>query len=152
MEIEKLHSVDEIQKQSFKAESLILEALSRLILEDESLINIEIKENFLIYGDMNYLSLALKNLIDNAIKYTDEYPIEIIADIDIISVKNKGKELKHDISYYLEAFTQEEGSRASKGYGLGLNIVKKIIDRHNMELLYEYKDSSHIFSFSFKRR
>jgi len=151
LEIEKLHAVGDIKKDVFKVETLILEALSRLILEDESIINIDIKNDFLIDGDLNYLSLALKNLIDNAIKYTSEYPIYVIADTDVVTVKNKGNKLTHDILYYLEAFTQEEDSRSSKGYGLGLNIVKKIIDKHQATLSYEYVDNYHSFSFYFKK-
>jgi len=146
LEIEKLHSVDEVKKDLFKVETLILESLSRLILEDESLINIEIKDNFLIENDLNYLSLALKNLIDNAIKYTTEYPVYIVAQTNNVTVKNKGEKLTNDISYYLEAFTQEENSRSSKGYGLGLNIVKKIVEKHNVDLSYEYADGYHMFS------
>jgi two-component system, OmpR family, sensor kinase len=150
LEIEKLHAVDDIKKDVLKVETLILEALSRLILEDESIINIDIKNNFSITGDMNYLSLALKNLVDNAIKYTTEYPVYIIADKNVVTVKNRGEKLVHDIDYYLEAFTQEENSRGSKGYGLGLNIVKKIIDKHQMILSYEYVDNYHLFSLYFK--
>jgi len=146
LEIEKLHSVDDVKKDIFKVETLILESLSRLILEDESLINIEIKDNFLIENDLNYLSLALKNLIDNAIKYTTEYPVYIVAQTNNVTVKNKGEKLTNDISYYLEAFTQEENSRSSKGYGLGLNIVKKIVEKHNVDLSYEYADGYHMFS------
>ncbi|WP_373071473.1 ArsS family sensor histidine kinase [Sulfurimonas sp.] len=150
LEIEKLHAVDEVNQERFKVETLILEALSRLILEDESKISIDIKENFFIDGDLNYLSLALKNLIDNAIKYTTTYPVYITADESKVTVKNKGDKLVNDISYYLEAFTQEENSRSSKGYGLGLNIVKKIIDKHKIKLSYIYKDGSHLFSLDFK--
>jgi len=146
LEIEKLHSVDDVKKDIFKVETLILESLSRLILEDESLINIEIKDNFLIENDLNYLSLALKNLIDNAIKYTTQYPVYIVAQTNSVTVKNKGEKLTNDISYYLEAFTQEENSRSSKGYGLGLNIVKKIVEKHNVDLSYEYADGYHMFS------
>ncbi len=149
LEIEKLHSVDDIKKDVFKAETLILEALSRLILEDESIINIEIKNNFSLNGDLNYLSLALKNLIDNAIKYASAYPVYIIADTDVITVKNRGEKLTHEIPYYLEAFTQEESSRGSKGYGLGLNIVKKIVDKHKIILEYEYVNNYHSFSLYF---
>ena len=149
LEIEKLHAVDEIKNGIFKIETLILEALSRLILEDETIINIDIKSDFLINGDMNYLSLALKNLIDNAIKYTSEFPVYIVADKNVLSVKNQGDKLTKDIDYYLEAFTQEENSRTSKGYGLGLNIVKKIIDKHQISLSYEYINGYHIFSFHF---
>jgi two-component system, OmpR family, sensor kinase len=148
LEIEKLHAVDEVKKDVFKVETLVLEALSRLILEDESIIHIDIRNNFSITGDLNYLSLALKNLIDNAIKYASEYPVYIIVDENGVLVKNKGDKLTHDISYYLEAFTQEEDSRSSKGYGLGLNIVKKILDKHQMDLSYEYIDNYHIFSLS----
>jgi len=151
LEMEKLHAVDDIKKDDFKVETLILEALSRLILEDESIINIDIRNDFLINGDLNYLSLALKNLIDNAIKYTTEYPVYIIADTNVITVRNRRVKLIHDISYYLEAFTQEENSRGSKGYGLGLNIVKKIIDKHQITLSYEYIDNYHLFSFYFKK-
>lgn len=150
LEIEKLHAVDDIKQDDFKAETLILEALSRLILEDESIINIDMKHDFSIKGDLNYLSLALKNLIDNAIKYATQYPVYIIVDTDIITVKNRGDKLTNNISYYLEAFTQEENSRGSKGYGLGLNIVKKIIDKHKMTLSYEYVDNYHLFSLCFK--
>ena len=146
LEIEKLHSVDDVKKDIFKVETLILESLSRLILEDESLINIEIKDNFLIENDLNYLSLALKNLIDNAIKYTTQYPVYIVAQTNSVTVKNKGEKLTKDIYYYLEAFTQEENSRSSKGYGLGLNIVKKIVEKHNVDLSYEYADGYHMFS------
>jgi len=151
LEIEKLHAIGDIKKDVFKVETLILEALSRLILEDESIINIDIKNDFLIDGDLNYLSLALKNLIDNAIKYTTEYPVYIIADKNVVTVKNRSEKLVHDIDYYLKAFTQEENSRGSKGYGLGLNIVKKIIDKHQMILSYEYVDNYHLFSFHFKK-
>ena len=146
LEIEKLHSVDDVKKDIFKVETLILESLSRLILEDESLIKIEIKDNFLIENDLNYLSLALKNLIDNAIKYTTQYPVYIVAQTNSVTVKNKGEKLTKDIYYYLEAFTQEENSRSSKGYGLGLNIVKKIVEKHNVDLSYEYADGYHMFS------
>lgn len=151
LEIEKLHAVDEIKNESFKVETLILNALSRLILEDESIIDIEIKENFLINGDLNYLSLALKNLIDNAIKYASEYPVEIIATDCTVIVKNRGKKLSNDIDYYFEAFTQDESSRSSNGYGLGLNIVKKIMDKHQMRLSYDYLNGCHLFLMHLKK-
>lgn len=151
LEIERLHAVNDIKKETFNVETLILEALSRLILEDESIINIDIKNDFVIEGDLNYLSLALKNLIDNAIKYATQYPIFIIADADVLTIQNRGNRLLRDFPYYLEAFTQEESSRGSKGYGLGLNIVKKILHKHHMRLSYKYRDSFHIFSLNFQK-
>lgn len=149
LEIERIHALDEIKTERFKAETLILGALSRLMLEDESLIKIEVQDDFAINGDMGYLSLALKNLIDNAVKYAQSYPVEVIAKSGSITVKNKAPALSRDISYYLDAFTQEDASRNKKGYGLGLNIVKKVLERHGYTLKYEYKNGYHLFSIVF---
>ncbi|MCJ7765452.1 MAG: ArsS family sensor histidine kinase [Thiovulaceae bacterium] len=149
LEIEKLHALKTLKLETFKAETLILEALSRLILEDESKIAIEIRSDFTIRGDLNYLALALKNLIDNALKYALEYPVSVTADEGVITVKNRGKALSGTIAYYTEPFTREENARQSEGYGLGLNIVKKILEKHHLTLEYAYVEGFHLFSIRF---
>jgi len=152
LEIEKLHAMKTLKLETFTAETLILEALSRLILEDESKITIDVRSNFTIEGDLGYLALALKNLIDNAVKYASEYPVSVTADKETVIVKNRGEKLSGSIAYYLEPFTREESSRQSEGYGLGLSIVKKILERHNLVLHYEYIEGFHTFSVLFSGR
>jgi len=149
LEIEKLHAMKRLKLETFKAETLVLEALSRLIFEDESKITIDIRTNFTINGDLNYLALALKNLIDNALKYALEYPVSVTADKGVITVKNRGEALNGAIAYYTEPFTREESSRRSEGYGLGLNIVKKILEKHHLTLEYAYTEGFHLFSIRF---
>jgi two-component system OmpR family sensor kinase len=149
LEIEKLHAMKTLKLETFKAETLVLEALSRLILEDESKIALDIRSDFTIRGDLNYLALALKNLIDNALKYTLEYPVSVIADAGMIIVKNRGERLSGTIAHYTEPFTREESARQSEGYGLGLNIVKKILEKHRLTLQYEYAGGMHLFSIRF---
>lgn len=149
LEIEKLHAMEELPAETFKAETLVLEALSRLMLEDESKISLEIRDNFSITGNLDYLALALKNLIDNALKYTQEFPVTIIADAHQITVKNRGEKLSGEIEHYLRPFTQEESSRQSRGFGLGLSIVKKVLDRHHLVLGYAYEEGCHLFSIRF---
>ena len=53
------------------------------------------------------------------------------------------KELSKDLEYYLKPFTQELSHR--NGFGLGLSIVKKIIDKHQYKLSYEYIDGYIVF-------
>ncbi|MBP7741737.1 MAG: HAMP domain-containing histidine kinase [Aliarcobacter sp.] len=142
IELEKLNST-KLNITTFNAETLLIESLQKLYLEDESKINIIIKDNFKINADLYYLSIALKNLIDNALKYTISYPIEIYVNKNEISVLNKANSLSKEFEYYLKPFTQELSQR--DGFGLGLSIVKKIIDRHNFKLEYSYKDESNIF-------
>lgn len=76
LELEKLNST-KLNLSSFSAETLLAEALSKLYISDESSINIEIKDDFKIEADLHYLSTALKNLIDNALKYATSLPITI---------------------------------------------------------------------------
>ncbi|MFY4817504.1 ArsS family sensor histidine kinase [Aliarcobacter butzleri] len=142
IELEKLN-LAKLNLTTFSAETLVLESLGKLYLEDESKIQIDINEDFKINADLYYLSIAFKNLIDNALKYAISFPIIIKVDKNQISISNKGKELSKEFEYYLEPFTQELSQR--DGFGLGLSIVKKILDRHNFQLLYFYENDYNIF-------
>ena len=142
IELEKLNST-KLNITTFKVETLIVESLGKLYLDDESKIEITIEDNFKIKADLYYLSIVLKNLIDNALKYATSFPIEIIVKTNEISVLNQGKALSKELDYYLKPFTQELSQR--DGFGLGLSIVKKIIDRHNFKLEYEFKNQTNIF-------
>lgn len=146
LEIEKLQATDTIDTQTFSVETLVLEALSKLHLIDESAITIEIKTNFSLTGDLKYLTLALKNLLDNALKYTDELPIILEITMNRISVFNHGEPLEKEFEYLLTPFTRQEHSRTTQGFGLGLNIVSKIINKHGFSLVYHYDNGFHCFS------
>jgi two-component system OmpR family sensor kinase len=146
LEIEKLQATDAIQSEEFSAETLVMEALSKLYLIDESNVSVTIKDNFILNGDLQYLSLALKNLLDNALKYADELPITLEVEFNRISVLNHGKPLEKDFSYFLTPFTRQESSRTTDGFGLGLNIVSKIVAKHDFALTYNYKNTEHCFS------
>ena len=142
IELEKLN-ISKLNLTIFSAETLVLESLGKLYLEDESKVDIEIFEDFKIEGDLYYLSIALKNLIDNALKYAISFPIIIKVDKNQISILNSGEKLSKEFEYYLKPFTQELIQR--DGFGLGLSIVKKILDKHNFQLIYSYKNGFNIF-------
>ena len=142
IELEKLE-LTKLNLTTFSAETLILEALSKLYLEDESKIELNINQDFKITADLYYLSIAIKNLIDNALKYTQELPIIVDINKNEIKISNKAKELSKDLEYYLKPFTQELSHR--NGFGLGLSTVKKIIDKHQYKLSYEYIDGYIVF-------
>lgn len=137
-----------VNSSKFKTSSLILESLSKLSIDDESKVEVDIKDDFNIHADKYYLTIALKNLIDNAMKYADEYPIVIEASENKIEVKNIAKKLSSDLIYYTQPFTREPNQQL--GHGLGLNIVNKIIQMHDFKLEYTYKNPYNIFSITFK--
>ena len=137
-----------LKPSEFKISSLILEALSKLSIDDESKIKLEIKNDFYVVGDKYYLTIALKNLIDNAMKYAEDFPVEIEAKNNRLNVKNIAPKLTNDLIYYIKPFTREPNQQS--GHGLGLNIVNKITQKHNFKLEYNYKTPHNIFSIVFK--
>ena len=137
-----------LKPSEFKISSLILEALSKLSIDDESKIKLEIKNDFYVVGDKYYLTIALKNLIDNAMKYAEDFPVEIEAKNNRLNVKNIAPKLTNDLIYYVRPFTREPNQQS--GHGLGLNIVNKITQKHNFKLEYNYKTPHNIFSIVFK--
>lgn len=147
IELEKLNS-SPLDLTTFSVETLIVESLSRLYIEDESKIQIHISSDFNIHADLNYLTIVLKNLIDNALKYATALPIEIEVSNHGLRVCNQGAKLSKELEYYLKPFTQELSQR--DGFGLGLSIVKKIMDKHQFDLNYTYKEGKNCFEMIFK--
>jgi two-component system OmpR family sensor kinase len=133
---------------NFKISSLILEALSKLSIDDESKIELNVDDDFEISADKYYMTMVLKNLIDNAMKYTNNYPIKIQTLNNRIYIKNLGNKLHNDLIYYTRPFTRDPNQQL--GHGLGLNIVNKIVKMHDFTLDYDYKDSYNIFIIKFK--
>lgn len=93
--------------------------------------------------DISMFSIALKNLIDNAIKFSPNNKAIINASKDEIQVISLGEPLNHHLEYYTEAFSQEE--KRSDGFGLGLYIVKTIACLHGYTLEYKYENGKNYF-------
>ncbi|WP_457745643.1 ArsS family sensor histidine kinase [Sulfurimonas sp.] len=146
LHIEKLNAnTYSFKHEKFSTETLITESLSKLFIEDEKFIDISILNNTTVEADLYYLSIALKNLIDNALKYTSTKPIQIVAKESKIYVHSQGEKLDKPLEYYCEIFTQKEESRTTEGFGLGLALVKSILDKHALKFYYLHKNDENIF-------
>lgn len=95
-------------------------------------------EEPVIYGDAEHLINLVNNLIDNAIKYSPEAPDITIRTSNngsgvIMSVEDKGVGMTKNVqSKIFERFYRQTSGNIHdvKGFGLGLNYVKAIIDAH----------------------
>ena len=100
-----------------------------------------------IEGDFKLLSIALKNLIDNAVKYSPDKRFHIVADDKAIVVESRGDKLPHPLNYYIQPYTQ--GEEAISGLGLGLYIVEMIAKVHGFRFKYDYREGKNRFIIEF---
>ena len=102
----------------------------------------------IVFADKDKIQQVITNLVINSIKYgtnkgTTEVSLEdITSDKLIIRITDNGEGIKEEhISRLFERFyrVDQSGSRKQGGSGLGLSIVKHIIDAHNENIYVESK-------------
>lgn len=96
-----------------------------------------------IIANKELLYIALKNLLENGLKYSTDHRVTVALYRKKVEVRSRGKALQKELEYYTQPFTQE--SKNQKGYGLGLYIVSEIVKLHNFTLSYDHKDGVNIF-------
>jgi len=107
-------------------------------------IEVKIKDTQTIWANEERARQVFNNLIDNALNYTESGKIEISAEEQgrfmIIKVSDTGIGIpKKDLTRIFERFyrVNKERSRASGSIGLGLSIVKHIVEAHDGEVWVE---------------
>lgn len=97
-------------------------------------IETNIAEDVSISADAELLSLVWNNLFSNAFKFTDEggkVTLTLTADEDYATVKisDTGCGMTADVGAHIfEKFYQGDTSRSTQGNGLGLALVKRVVD------------------------
>ena len=93
-------------------------------------------QEYFITGNQEMLKQVWINLLDNAIKFSPiggkiEIAISQNNEETCISVSNEGEPIPLDVQTHIfDRFYQGDKSHATAGNGLGLSIVKKIVDLH----------------------
>ena len=131
-----------------KSKYSLIDQLNRVIeTEDNNALAKDIEIEFKhprgdieIVGDEARMEQVWINLIGNAIKYTNEHGVVTVdirkttKDIEV-RVEDTGVGMSEEaISHIFERFYREDKSRSVEGNGLGLSIVKRILDLHEFSL------------------
>lgn len=123
-------SLNELAKDVYvEMEELVKEKNLKLILEEKD-------ENIIVCADKAKIRQVLINVINNSVKFTTKGYVKLSISKEgekaKIVVKDTGIGIQKDkISYLFNKFyTANDYGNATTGAGLGLNIVKNIVDMH----------------------
>ncbi|MDD4921683.1 MAG: HAMP domain-containing sensor histidine kinase, partial [Bacteroidales bacterium] len=155
-------SMDELNRMNGKIDMILTlsmeeEGMFKLNLSDFNLVDLieELKERFLgvaskpinirvdnllnkpfITADRDHLYQCISNLIENAIKYSEER-VDIIMNLTeengsvLIAVQDNGSGIKEeDFGKIFEKFARVNTDKKTHGFGIGLSYVKQIIEKH----------------------
>ncbi len=139
-----LAKIETKQIKIIKAEFSFIDLLKELhfdyvdIVSDKEfnfILNPDIKEDIIIFSDQGRIQQILKNLIENAIKYTEEGTVELGYQTEnnyiSIFIKDTGIGMnKQQLAHIFTRFTkiEDEKQKLYEGAGLGLAICKNLIE------------------------
>ena len=99
-----------------------------------------------MYFDREVIAIIVDNLISNAIKYTDHGNIDVSVErrrsgerhlVDI-NVSDTGHGISQQaLPHVFDRYYQENGSHQASGTGIGLSLVKKLVELHQGEIKAE---------------
>ena len=146
--ISELAEIERVTTQSFEPKfelvklSEVVNEGKELLMTTNSCIKTDIY-NMTLMTDKKLMTLVLKNLMDNGLKYGKDKCVLVTNKNKKIEVISKGDALPEPLTYYTEPFSQAE--KRSSGFGLGLYIVESILEKLGYKLGYKHEDGKNIF-------
>lgn len=141
----------ELRKQNFDLHTPLQEAIDSMlpaINQQDQELQLNITESPLaVYGDEDRLRQVIVNLLDNAVKYSfrgDAIRLDVRKEADavVLKLKDSGKGISDEMMKTIfEPFVQSHRTHDDQdgGMGVGLSLVKFIIDGHDGEIDVESK-------------
>lgn len=121
-------------------------AIDMAMVEREH-VTVNISGKVKVHVNYRLYTTAIKNMIDNAMKYsTDKHITIVMNEKGELCFESKGECLAHPLQYYIEPFTKDNPSKNS--FGLGLYLVDSILKAHGQVLAHEYENGVNRFIFA----
>jgi len=132
-------------KEEFDLSELVTRITDRLQVHscgNQQMINTKIDNNIKVMGDKFALSSVVTNLVENAVKYSGpcaEIAVKLCQNDGkpFLTVSDKGPGIPDDEKMLIfDKFYRvgDENVRKSKGTGLGLFIVKEVLQNHDADI------------------
>ena len=144
--IEEVTSLND--KSDFKEYRLvdIIDGAIDMAMVDKEFVTVWVSSSEKIDANYRLYTTAIKNMIDNGIKYSVDKHIKIVMINNELCFESLGECIKYPLSYYIEPFTKDNPSKNS--FGLGLYLVDSILKVHDEVLAHEYDNGVNRFIFA----
>jgi len=129
----------------YSMDTLVQEASARLFLPKP--IPSECEEEHTYMVDKELMTIVVKNLIDNALKYGKEGSLRIVCEEGgTVHFENEGAPLRAPFEKLIEPFAKGDPGESRDSFGLGLYIIHAILQAHDARLNHRYEAGRHIFT------
>jgi signal transduction histidine kinase len=143
-----------LQKEEFDLSDLISEAVDDCsrTLSDKKVRLHYVLSNITVMADREAIAEVISNLVDNAIKFTEQGMISISESTQnngreaVVAIKDTGIGIDPEI---MPRLFEKFASKSERGTGLGLFISKSIIEAHGGRIWAENNKAGHGATFSF---
>jgi two-component system phosphate regulon sensor histidine kinase PhoR len=107
-------------------------------------VKLDIAPDFLIYANLEQLDQVLLNLVENAVKFTGSQGTVTVSSLTnpgCFAVSDTGIGMsEHEIPKIFQRFYRIDRSQSKGSTGLGLSIVKHILDMHGGRIVVTSKE------------
>jgi len=162
LELSRMQSAgsEEVRSRSFDAVDVLAQTLvlfEQKINERRLDVDALIPEDpMLVYGDADAINQVIYNLLENAVKFSEPGSVLGVrlfkqGEKAYVAVKNHGPTIpEEELPLIFDRFHKGDKSRSMdrEGYGLGLYIVKTILNRHGEDIAVTSRDGVTEFVFS----
>ncbi|MBN1799766.1 MAG: HAMP domain-containing histidine kinase [Spirochaetales bacterium] len=137
-----------LNKQRLDISELILDMLDfyhYLAEEKDIFLDKQLARGLFIFGDLNRIRQIISGLLENAFKYTPaKGKIEVATRTEntqaVIHIKNTGPGIKKDeLTHIWKRFYRSKHAEQQQGIGLGLSLVKAVVEAHGGEISVQSK-------------
>ena len=149
VKVEKLVSSEwELKKNKHRVIDIVDHSVDMLLLKDTSRMEVLADgEISAVEVDFELYATGVKNLIDNALKYSSD-KVVVTIDKSALYISSVGDELEPERLEFDRAFNRRVET-SNSGLGLGLYIANQIFKKHDHVLKYKHEGGKNIFMIYF---
>lgn len=145
LDLEKANAMDEISNpEVLSMEQIIFEVAEKFPPQLVKLSLEAVDKSCYLEGKSKLLEMALYNLVENGLKYSNNLQVEIkfqwIQNCGIITITDQGVGIPaQELNKIFQPLYRASNALTIKGHGIGLSLAKRIIELHKGTLSLESK-------------